>query len=375
MSHYDAVADLPLTVESVSLRRRARDTSSGFERVSTTFRLRGGGELGRGEDVTYDAEDHDALFESVDDAGGASDGAAAGTASDAPADRPAAVDFTGVLEGEWTFDGFSAHLDGVDLFPTRDPERETARPYRRWAVESAALDLALRQADTHLGAAVGRERDPVNFVASTRLGDPPTADRVTTLTERVPGIGFKLDPTADWTDEVVAALPGDRVRILDFKGLYEGTEVDQAPDADFYERMLRAFPDAVVEDPGLTDETRPLFDGEADRVSWDYPVTGVESVESLPFEPRWLNVKPSRFGTVAALFDTLEWADDRGVSLYGGGQFELGVGRSQLHLLASLFYPDGPNDVAPGAYNDPVVPERLPAPPLAPAAAPRGLEF
>jgi hypothetical protein len=37
--------------------------------------------------------------------------------------------------------------------------------------------------------------------------------------------------------------------------------------------------------------------------------------------------------------------------MYGGGQFELGVGRRQIQALASLFYADGPNDVAPSEYN------------------------
>ncbi|WP_313691244.1 hypothetical protein [Halorarum halobium] len=364
MTLYDAIADLPVAIDSVALFRRARDTSSGFERVSTTFRLRGNGELGRGEDVGYDAPDHDALY----------DDPAAATGTAVPAAGDAAADFSALL-GEWTVSSFSEHLDSVALFPRGDPERKTAKPYRRWAVESAALDLALRQADTDLASALGRERDPVRFVASTRLGDPPTVDRVRELSERVPGIEFKLDPTSDWPDEVFEGLPAERVKILDLKGLYEGTEVDQEPDAGFYRRVAEAFPDAVLEDPNLTDETRPVFEGEEGRVSWDYPITGVDSVESLPFEPRWLNVKPSRFGSIESLFETLEWAAERDVSLYGGGQFELGVGRSHLHLLASLFYPEGPNDVAPGAYNDPDVPARLPASPLAPSAAPRGLDF
>jgi len=37
--------------------------------------------------------------------------------------------------------------------------------------------------------------------------------------------------------------------------------------------------------------------------------------------------------------------------MYGGGQFELGVGRRHIQVLASLFYADGPNDVAPSEYN------------------------
>ncbi|PSQ07020.1 hypothetical protein BRC97_04960 [Halobacteriales archaeon QS_6_71_20] len=357
---HDAVADLPLTVESVGLRRRARDTSSGFERVSTTFRLRGDGALGRGEDVAYDASDHDALF------------AAPERDLRTPVDG---LGFERAFVGEWTFREFSARLDDVDLFPAGEPERPTARPYRRWAVESAAADLALRQADTDLATALDREREPVSFVASTRLGDPPTPDRVTALADRVPGIGFKLDPTDGWTDELVADLPTERVEVLDLKGLYEGTEVDQAPDAEFYEWVLDSFPNAVIEDPAITDETRHVFEGEHHRISWDYPIDGMDSVEALPFEPEWLNVKPSRFGTLEALSETLEWADERDVRLYGGGQFELGVGRDQLHALASTFYPDGPNDVAPGAFNDPAVPDRLPATPLAPSAAPRGIEL
>jgi hypothetical protein len=48
------------------------------------------------------------------------------------------------------------------------------------------------------------------------------------------------------------------------------------------------------------------------------------------------------------------------------------VGRAQIQELASLFYPDGPNDVAPGAYNDPDLPESLPTSPLSPPENPRG---
>ena len=339
---FDAVADLPLTIESTERIRRDRDTSSGFVRATTTFGLSGpDGEgathTGRGEDVTYDTADHDALAE-------------------APAFD---------LAGEYTVASFSARLDELDLFPTKDPERKTGRAYRRWALESAALDLALRQNDLSLGEAVDRDPDPLRFVVSMRLGEPPTTDRLDAVLDAYPDSEFKLDPTTEWTDEVIEGVAAtDAVRILDLKGLYEDTEVDAEPDPALYERLLDAFSDAVIEDPGLTAETRSLFDGEEGRVSWDYPITGVESVEELPFEPRWLNIKPSRFGTVESLFETIEWAEAHDVQLYGGGQFELGAGRDQIQLLASLFYPDGPNDVAPGGYNDPDVQSGLPTSPL-----------
>ncbi len=347
-TYFDAVADLPLSLESIGWERRDRDTSSGFVRTTTVVELHGDDRVGRGEDVTYDTEDHDAL---VDEPG---------------------FDFA----GEYTVASFSAHLDDVDLFPTKPPERAASRAYRRWAVESAALDLALRQNGLSLSAAVGRDPDPVRFVASMRLGEPPTTDRLDAVLDAYPEAEFKLDPTPAWDHDLIDAVAAtDAVRILDLKGLYEGTQVDFDPDPGLYDRLLSSFPEAVVEDPGLTPETRPLFDGEEGRVSWDYPITGVASVEELPFEPAWLNVKPSRFGTVVSLFETIEWAEERGVTLYGGGQFELGVGRDHIQLLASLFYPEGPNDVAPGGYNDPEVPAGLPTSPLDPPTNAVGMEW
>src|SRR6201999_497851 len=55
MALYDAIAELPLKVDGYSLQRLARMVSSGFERVSTVYALEGGGETGKGEDVTYEA--------------------------------------------------------------------------------------------------------------------------------------------------------------------------------------------------------------------------------------------------------------------------------------------------------------------------------
>ncbi|MFC6906383.1 hypothetical protein [Halalkalicoccus tibetensis] len=344
MALYDAVSQLILGIEDVSLERRERDTSSGFTRVTTVISLSGGGETGKGEDVTYETEDHDALHEA------------------GPPD----------LAGSYTIAEFSEHVGDLDLFP-EGPGREDFRNYRRWGFESAALDLALRQAGTDLASALGRSYDPVRFVASTRLGDPPTFDRVERFLENDPDLEFKLDPTSDWTDELIERLAETgAVRILDLKGQYEGTEVDQAPDPDLYGRVVEGFPEAVIEDPALTDETRPVFEGHEDRVSWDAPIHGLGNVEGLPWEPSWLNVKPSRFGSIESLFETVEFCAERGITMYGGGQMELDVGRGQIQALAALFHPDTPNDVAPSAYNDPEVADDLPTSPLSPPEAPEG---
>ncbi|MBP2251319.1 hypothetical protein J2754_001644 [Halarchaeum solikamskense] len=347
MSLYDRVADLPFYVTTIERERNARETSSGFERVTTTFVFRGpgGNTAGRGEDVTYDAVDHDALDAAFDE-----------------------------LTGRWTFAEFAARLDDADLFPSKPPEREDSRHYRRWGLESAALDLALKQSVTSLSEVFGVDPAPVSFVASARLPGGDT-DRVHRLCERRPELGFKLDPEGDWPAETFADLrETSAVRILDLKGYYEGTEVDQAPDLDLYERVFDV-PGTIVEDPALTSETRPLVEANADRIAFDAPVTGVESADALPVEPAWLNVKPSRFGSVESLFDTIEWAADNGVGCYGGGQFELDVGRTHVQLLASLLYPNAPNDVAPRVYNDPDVPADPPASPLDAPANARGLEW
>ena len=58
--------------------------------------------------------------------------------------------------------------------------------------------------------------------------------------------------------------------------------------------------------------------------------------------------------------------------VYGGGMGELGVGRGQIQLLASIFHPDGPNDTAPSGYNSDTQAPSLPASPLPPSPAPIG---
>ena len=81
------------------------------------------------------------------------------------------------------------------------------------------------------------------------------------------------------------------------------------------------------------------------------PIGSVGDIEALPWPPRHLNLKPARFGSVRRLFDTYDYCEAHGIGAYGGGMFEQGPGRGQLQYLASLFHPDGPNDLAPVAYN------------------------
>jgi hypothetical protein len=344
LSLYDSVRELPLEVESYALDRLEHAISPEFTRVTTVVRLRGRGEEGVGEDVTYHEASHPP-----------------------PGDLP--------LAGSHTLDSYSKLLDGHDLF-VAEPEMAAYRDYRRWALESAALDLALRQAGRPLASAVEREPRPVTFVVSMGLGDPPSIDLVRGWLVHYPGLRFKLDPRSSWTDELVAELAElDCVDSVDLKGQYEGTVVDQPADPDMYRRVIEGFPEAWIEDPAVTDETEPILEPVADRITWDAIIHSVEDIEALPCEPRSINIKPSRFGSVRRLFDAYDYCAEQAITPYGGGQFELGPGRGQIQYLASLFHPDTPNDVAPREFNIDEPRRGLPAPPLEPRLEPTGFRW
>jgi hypothetical protein len=156
----------------------------------------------------------------------------------------------------------------------------------------------LRQAETTLHEALGRTPQPVRFVVSLRLGEPPSMEPLRRRLNAYPGLHFKLDPTSSWSEPLIAALVDTgAIESVDFKGYYSGSIVDQAPDPVLYKREI---------------------------------------------------------------------------GNYGGGQFELGVGRGQIQYLASLFHGDAPNDVAPTGYNLPEPSPGLPEGPLDPAPSEPG---
>ena len=320
MPTYDAVKDLPLTIERVEHEPQALPL--GFmTRRTTVFHLHGGGHEGVGEDVTYE-EAHHQGFELPE------------------------------LKGEHTVDSLSRLVAEVP-------------GYRRWGLESAALDLALRQAGSSLAAAVGRDPQPVRFVVSQR--------KVHELLALYPELRFKLDALDEWTDETAAELAATgAVDVVDLKGLYEGDWLDATPSAELYGRVAEAFPDAWLEDARLNDETRPVLGPHLDRLTWDFPIHSVADVDALEHAPRCLNSKPSRFGSVRRLLDFYDACEDRGIAVYGGGQFELGPGRGQIQHLASLFHADAPNDVAPKEFNEGPPRPGLPRSPLPPPSAEPG---
>ncbi|HEV7806220.1 MAG TPA: hypothetical protein VGO80_10395 [Solirubrobacteraceae bacterium] len=335
---WQILAELPVDVRAIDFERLERDVGTrGYRRVATLVRLEGRGEQGVGEDLVYDAADHDV--------------------------RPAAAELE-ALVGERTLGTFSEVLDAVELWP-RAPANAPSRRYRRWAFESAALDLALRQAGASLAETLGRRSRPLHFVASLGLGDPPTMEPVRRLLGRYPQLRLKLDPTPAWDDDLLNEVAATgAVVTLDLKGIPRGVSVDQRPDPALYRRVLEAFPDAWIEDPALTVATRALLEPHRGRITWDAPIGGPADLEALPWSPPTVNVKPSRCGTIARLVAMYEHCETEGIEMYGGGQFELGPGRKQIQRLASLFHPAAPNDVAPLGYNAPRPAAGLPGSPL-----------
>jgi hypothetical protein len=334
MAFWDELRGLELNIEDFGTERKSVDVSTQFTRVTTTVVLGGEGEQGRGEDVTYTAEDHDWF-----------------------------PDLT--PPGRTTLGELAAQLEGLRLFEA-EPKMGASADYRRWAFESAALDLSLRQNDLSFGAAVRRAYRPLRFVVSTR------GDAFAWL-QHNPKLELKLDPENDWERPFMERLAATgRVRVLDFKAYYTGTPVDVVPDPALYRTAVELFPDAVLEDASLDGECGAALQGQEGRMSFDAPIHSVADVRALPVDPGWLNIKPSRFGTTERLLECIEHCATNGIRMYGGGQFELGVGRRHIQVLASLFYPEGPNDVAPREYN---MGEPRPALPQSPLPSPEEVGF
>jgi L-alanine-DL-glutamate epimerase-like enolase superfamily enzyme len=335
----EAIFELPLVVEGYETEL----LTSGYERKTMLLHLRGGGEEGLGEDVS--AFDIEGL---------------------PPYSEPPEL----ALAGEWTVGTFCSHVGAHSLW-TEEPAWEGFHRFRRWAFESAALDLALRQAGRSLPALLGREARPLRFVNSLGLGDPPELETFSKRLDAYPELRFKLDADARWSVELIDALAASgAVEIVDFKGRYGLEVADEAALARMYEHVLERFPDVLFEDPHDIPAIADLMASHATRISLDAPIREVADIGSL----RTINVKPSRIGSLRGLFAIYAHCEANGIAMYSGGMGELGVGRGQTQLLSSMFHPDSPNDIAPSAYNEPTLRAGLPASPL-PAPAPDGFRW
>jgi hypothetical protein len=340
-AYYALVADLTLEIDEVEFETLTHAFSPVLTRVTTAVVLHGRGLRGTGEDVTPFEPAHQGAI-------------CAGSEQ--------------TLRGSFTLAMFSRHLDELELYPRVQLPPLFPRTFRRWAFESAALDLALRQAGASLADVLGRESHPMQFVNSPLLGSDPIG-AISRRLEMYPALRFKLDPSAAWTDEVVSTLATTgAVDIVDLKGQYPPqAPVAVTPDATLYARIARGLPGVWLEDPGLSDGCRAALEPHVGRITWDVPVRDPRDIDSLPIPPRAINIKPARHGTLRRLFDVYDLCQERGLPMYGGGMGEIGVGRAQNQYLASLFHPAAPNDLAPPAYNESELAPGLPQSPLLPS--------
>ncbi|MGN6380747.1 MAG: hypothetical protein ACTHNU_17485 [Gaiellales bacterium] len=347
-SLWPRLAGLPLVIEACEYERLHAVLAYEFERITTHVRLAGAGVDGLGEDVSVFREDGTTLHEA----------------------RPALP-----LEGEWTLAGFCEHLATLELW-AEPPEWEVALRFRRWAFESAALDLALRQAGRALHEVLGLEPQPVRFVNSLGLGKEPSIEPLRRRLARSPGVHYKLDAEAAWSPELVDEVAASgAVDTIDFKGQYGFEVTDPEALGALYDRVLAAFPNAYLEDPHDLPEVARRLGAHLERVSYDAPIRSADDIGATPLAARVVNVKPSRIGSLSSLFDVYARCAREQRPMYGGGMGELGVGRGQIELLAALFHADAPNDVAPSAYNEDDPAGVLPVSPLTPRPEPTGFRW
>ena len=257
-----------------------------------------------------------------------------------------------------SFGDWSARLDARELTPAFQ-SLATARvsdpDYLRWALESAAMELALRQNQTSLEEALQRPAAPLRFCLSMGLGQPPSTATLRAWREHG-NYRFKLDASSAWTTELIAELAAlGCVEVVDLKAYYRDTPVDQEVDPALYSRVALGLPDTVLEDALPDEETKSLLAPHFARLAWDAPIHSVADIAAtVPQDwgtPRYLNIKPSRFGTWQRLLAAYAWAEQHQVQCYGGGQFELGIGRAQAQALAAMFHPHHANDLAPVLFH------------------------
>src|SRR5215207_7966437 len=268
-SPWERLSALSVLIDSYEFERRHAQVSYGFERVTTVVHLRGGGAEGLGEDVSpYESE--------------------ANTLHVLRPELP--------LAGEWTLGALCNRLHELDQWPV-PPQWDMARRWRNWAFESAALDLALNQAGRALHDVIDREPRAVRFVNSLSLGEPPAFDPIRRRLERHPDLRFKLDAAPQWTPELIDEVAATgAVEIIDFKGHY-GLEMGELPALlAMYERVIAAFPAALLEDAHGLPEVTELLASESHRISYDAPIHSVQDIETTPLTPRALNIKPCRVG-------------------------------------------------------------------------------
>jgi hypothetical protein len=138
--------------------------------------------------------------------------------------------------------------------------------FRGWAIESAALDVALRRAGRALHEVLGLGPRPVRFVNSLGLGKEPSIEPLGRRLARSPGVRLRLDAEAAWAPALVEEVAATgAVDTIDFKGHY-GFE---------------------IEDPHDLPEIARRLGDRLERVAYDAPIGSAEDIGATPLPRVW----------------------------------------------------------------------------------------
>ncbi len=243
---------------------------------------------------------------------------------------------------------WSDQVAGLELFSGAGPAESIERAYRVFAIESALLDLALKQA----GEAWPAANRPLRFVISRSVRKSAGFDHVERLLRSFPGARFKLDVGPELGAEEIARLGKlGCVDVVDAKasGMAEGPVAEKF--ATRLAALAEALPEVRIEDPPLTARALESLAPIQHRITFDAPVTNGLALEQWPIRPGAVHVKPARFGRLAKLFQFYAECRREDLEMVGGGLFELGPGRRHAGRLAQAFHPSAPNDLAPVGFH------------------------
>ena len=293
-------------IEGYRLEPRSAEVTSAFTRVSTVVRLRGAGHEGLGEDVTYDA------------GGPRRPARGAARCCRSPA-RTRSRASRATSTGSTCSPSPPAALRGLPQLPPLGLRERRARPRA-----APGRPLARRRARAHAAAGHLRRLAAARRAAEPRPGAGAPGAR--------PGAcASSSTPRRAGTTRCSSASPRPGPSRRRLQGRLQGHAGRRpAPTPALYRaRGAARFPAPGWRTPTSTRPTPPRCSPRyRDRVTWDAPIHSVAECEALPFAPRTLNCKPSRFGPLRALLDFYDHCEAEGIGLYGGGQSELGRARA-----------------------------------------------
>ena len=126
----------------------------------------------------------------------------------------------------------------------------------------------------------------------------------------------------------------------------------------------------------MNDETKPILDPVADRVTWDAPIHSVADIQARsPGRRRWSTSSRRASARSGRCSPPTTTATRTGSARTAAASGSSVPGRGHIQYLASLFHPDTPNDVAPSGYNTAGTEPGLPSSPLEPMPTATGFRW